>query len=232
MTITGTVKNNGNLSATNSQVIATYYSKTTGNVFWASKGLTDANLKSLNFTQGLTTRFEILSQPQTINPDQISIALVAESGEYISEPFTNLTQDLIKPQIGKPTWSSATSGLIVGVNVSITKPDYASKLDEKRVTLHFKASGGQWQTKNMSGFEGTRPGFKDLWTTTIPAFGSGQTVQFYIEAFDLAGNEQSRDSGYTVQGQPSSGVPPEALLIALIVLILLVVIIKYRKKLF
>jgi hypothetical protein len=85
----------------------------------------------------------------------------------------------------------------------------------------------------MTGYETNRKGFKDLWRSFFPPFGAGQIVQFYIEAFDEAGAKQTSPFySYPVRGQPSSGVPPEILLIVLIVLILVVVVFKYRKRLF
>jgi hypothetical protein len=223
----GTVKNNGFSNAMNTKVVAIYYNKTTGNIFWTSRALASSS----NLTYGGTTRFEISSQPKDIVPEKCRLVFVAESDEYLSQPFENLVRDTIKPQIGEPKWSptNPTFTQIVSVSVNVTKPDYASKIT--KVLICYQVGGGAVTKINM-----TASG--NLWKTPltppIGPFSAGKIVQFYIEAYDEAGNPaESPPYSFTVQGQPpSSGVPPEALLIALIVLILLGVIYKYRKRLF
>ena len=85
--------------------------------------------------------------------------------------------------------------------------------------INMTASGNVWRSPNIP---------------KIGPFSAGQTIQFYIEALDDAGNKATTKSySFTVQGQPSgSGVPIEYVLITVIVLILLIVIYRYRKRIF
>jgi len=220
--ITGTVRNKGTLSATGTIISVTYYNKTTGNILWISRGVAIYS----NITYGQKSYFEISSNPKKISPEQVNITLIAESQEYLSPICSNPIQDTITPQIGAPVLfpTEPTPQEIVGINITVTKPDYASNVT--MVLLHFKGGGGQWKTKNMTKYG-------DLWRSFIDVFGAGQTVLFRFEAFDKAGkSSQTTYYSYTVKGEPQSGVPLEALLIVFIVLILIVVIVKYRRKLF
>ena len=224
---TGTIKNNDTTptaNATNTIVTIIYHNKTDGSIFWASTTiLTQSTLAS-----GENTSFKLSSYPATIPQEKCNVTIVAESAEYLSQPFVNPIRDTIMPQIKDVIWlpNPPTSSEIVGINVTITKPDYASKIDKYKVKLHFRALGGTLRTKNMTQYE-------DLYRSTIGMFGPGQIVEFYINATDEAGNTRiSTLYHYTVQGQSSSGVPVEYLLVALIAIILIVVVYKYRKRLF
>lgn len=225
----GTVKNNGGSFATKAAAIITYYNKTNGKILWASKTI----VENQNLSSGETSRFELSSTPLNVTRlplDKCSFAVVVESPEYISPTFTNTFRDTFIPQIGTLVWSPATPTptQIVTVNVTISKPDYMSKVTN--ASVYYKVGGDKFFTKiNM-----TASG--NLWRSPnipkIGPFGAGQTVQFYIEALDDAGNKATTKSySFTVQGQPS-GVPIEYVLITVIVLILLIVIYRYRKRIF
>lgn len=215
----GVVKNNGALPATNAQVIVTYYYKTNSSVFWASRTIT----QSSNVTQGQTTTFEITSQPLVFSPQTVNVALVAESKEYLSKVFTDSFQDTILPAIGNPEYK--TTDPIVGVNVTVTKPDYASKVS--LVQLWFRSGSTQTHKDMLGPYDG------NLYRNYIDAFSAGQTVQFWINATDDAGNRAiSTIYTYTAKGQPAPGVPIEVLIIILIVIIFIAVIVRYRKKIF
>jgi hypothetical protein len=218
---TGVVKNNGTLPALNTQVVVTYYYKTNGTIFFASK----TTAHSSNLTQGATTNFEISSAPLVFTPQNVYMNLTAESKEYLSPVYTNSFQDTITPHIDTPIYypTAPASNQVVSVNVTVTKPDYASKVAQ--VWLHYKAGATQI-SQNMSAY-GT------LYRWYINAFSAGQVVQFWFVATDNAGNTAtSQLYTYTVQGQPPVGVPVEVLIVAFIVIILLAVIIKYRKRIF
>lgn len=226
----GTVKNNGASTATNAEAIITYYDKPSGNITWASKTL----IANQNLTSGETSRFELSSSPMDITKlplDKCSFGVVVESKEYISPVFTVLLQDKIDPQITdvKLFPNSPTPSQIVSVNVTVIKPDHASKV--MNVSLYYKAGGDKFTKINM-----TKPSSGNIWRSPnipkIGPFGAGQIVQFYIEALDDAGNKAtSQSDSFTVQGQPS-GVPVEYVLIAFIIIILLLVIYRYRKRIF
>jgi hypothetical protein len=224
---TGTVKNidtTPTANATNTRLTVIYHNKTDGSIFWASS----TPLTASTLASGEKVSFRLSSYPATIPQEKCNVTIVAESAEYLSQPFVNPIRDTIMPQIKDVVWlpNSPTSSEIVGINVTITKPDYASKIDKYKVKLHFRALGGTLRTKNMTQYE-------DLYRSTIDMFSPGQVVEFYINATDDAGNTRiSTLYHYTVQGQPSSGVPVEYLLVALIAIILIVVVYKYRKRLF
>lgn len=215
----GIIKNNGTRPATAAQVVVTFYYKTNSSVFWATRSIT----QSANLTQGQTTKFETSSQPLIFSPQTINVVLVAESKEYLSSAFTNAFQDTILPDIGKPEYNTAYP--IVGVNVTVTKPDYASKVTQ--VQLWFR-SGTTLRHKDMIG-----PSTGNKYGNYIDAFPTGQTVLFWMNATDDAGNRKISDTyTYTAKGNPAPGVPVEVLIIILIVIIVIAVIVRYRKKIF
>jgi hypothetical protein len=219
--VVGVAKNNGELNATHTKVTVTYYDKTTGNILWATRS-SDESIAS-----GENATFVADSYPMKNIPYQnCNVTLVAESDEYISPHFPTPVRDTINPQIRSVVWlpSSPTPQDIVRVNATVTKPSYTSNVS--RVVLHYRPQGGQLKEKNMTRLGG------NVWSNTTESFGAGQTVEFYIEAFDDAGhNAQSTLYYYTVQGK-ASGVPIEYVLVALIVIVSAVVIYRYRKRLF
>jgi hypothetical protein len=225
----GIVKNNGSSSATNANAIITYYDKTSGNITWATKTL----LENQNITSGAVSRFELSSSPLNTTKlplDKCSFAVVVESDEYLSPVFTNLQQDKIDPLFVEVKLfpNPPTSTQIVSVNATVTKPDYASKVT--KALFYYNVGGGAWMEVNMTASGNT-------WRTPnlnpIGPFGAGQTVQYYIDAYDAAGNKATYPlSSFAVQQGQSSGVPIEYVLITFIALILLIVIYKYRKRIF
>jgi hypothetical protein len=230
----GTVLNNGNDTATGTVAVVTYYNKTDGMILWASRSIVTSGASSTsgNVTSGAIGPFEVASDPLPISVGTCNFVIVAESKEYLSLIFTTPFQDTIKPAIGEPvlTKKKPTPTELVGINVTVIKPEYTSKLS--KVLLHYKIGGGEWKAKNMTGYETTRINFKDLWRSATETAGAGQTVTYYIEAFDAAENTQTSPlDNYTVQGQ-STGVPVEYVLIAFVVLILLLVVYRYRKRIF
>lgn len=228
----GTLKNNEttpNANATNTQVTVIYHYKSNGSIFWASRGLANPNLI---VPDGKVT-FKINSYPASIPHDIVNATVVAESKEFLSNAFLNPMRDTIKPTIGTPEFiNSPTSTQIIPLSVTVTKPDYASKV--KQVLLYYKAQGEQtFKIINMTLVEGV---WRPPLASPFGPFGAGQTITFYIEAIDEAGNKQSTLSQgqlyqFTVQGEVS-GVPLEVLIVMFIVVVLIGAIYKYRKKLF
>jgi len=225
---TGIVKNieTTSTNATNTQLTIIYHYNTNGSIYWATRGTTSPD----KIVPESKSSFKISTYPAHIPHELVNATLVAESREYLSPPFLNPILDTIKPTIGTPVWfpSSPTPQQIVAVNVTVTKPDYASKVT--RVFLYYRALGDQsFKTLNMTASGG-------LWRTPVAPsmgpFGGGQTINFYIEAYDERGNKQTSPFyQFSVQGQ-ATGVPLETLILAFIALIIVVVVYRYRKRLF
>jgi len=228
----GTLKNietTPNANATNTQVTVIFHYKSNNSIFWASRSLANPTV----IVPSEKSTFKISSYPASIPHDIVNVTVVAESKEYLSNMFLNPMRDTIKPTIGTPAFlNSPTPQQIIPLNVTVTKPDYASKV--KQVLLYYKAQGEQtFKMINMTLVEGV---WRPPLTSPFGPFGAGQTISFYIEAMDEAGNKQSTLSQgllyqFTVQGEVS-GVPLEVLIVAFIAVVLIVVIYKYRKKLF
>lgn len=80
--------------------------------------------------------------------------------------FAKLAHQPVIPAVNQP----------VVVSVEATDPQGIASL-----TLRYSAAGGAWQSTAMTA------GNPGIYSGTIPGFGAGTSVQFYIEATDLAG---------------------------------------------
>ncbi len=70
----------------------------------------------------------------------------------------------------------SAAGAPVTVSVDLTDPDGVAS-----ARAHYRASAGAWSSVVMSG------GVSGRWTGTVPGFGAGTTVQFFVRATDGAG---------------------------------------------
>jgi len=113
----------------------------------------------------------------------------------VTDTYSYTVKDNTGPEIGVPNWSPQEPSPYqeVTINVSVTEPTYASGV--KNVTLWFKIGGGEWQFKEMSLTDG-------IWTVATQGQSSDTTLDFYVEAYDYAGNHASTETyNYTVKAE-------------------------------
>jgi len=142
-------------------------------------------------------------------------------------PFANM-YDGISPTIGIP--SRTPSGDVLPnqeVTVTVNVTDNLSGV--MNVTLYYSIDNGlNWNSTEMLKNPST-----GLYEATIPGQEYGKTVRFRIEAFDNAGNNQTRDGAETYcvyQIVPELSVPI-AFVAFMITMLLLTVILNKKKRL-
>ncbi len=135
----------------------------------------------------------------------------------VTRTYVYAVSDRTAPEIGSPTMSPAepTAGQEVTVTVAVKEPVYGSGV--RNVTLWYRVDKDGWQPKPMA--------LKDtVWTAVIPGQRGGATVEFYVEAFDNAGNRAvTATRSYRVSGSAEGGLSVETLAVA-VTLVLLVAI--------
>jgi len=147
----------------------------------------------------------------------------------VTDTYSYTVTDNTSPEVRVPTYSPKEPSPYqeVTINVSVTEPDYASGV--KNVTLRFKVGGGGWQFREMMLTNG-------VWTAAIQGQSSGTAIDFYIEAYDYAGNRASTETySYTVKAEawpPSLPLEiPVGIGVTIAVLIGVVTyFVKFRKK--
>ena len=155
------------------------------------------------------------------------IKLVAydKAGNYASSTLI-ITIDLTPPSIIEVTYSPEQPR--EGENVAI-KANISDNLSGIwKVLLYYKVNEENWVVLNMSKIN-------SLWVAIIPGQGKSVSVEFYIEAYDVAGNIARSDTySYTVMPiQQPWGITMEMLIILVIVtiiVIMVVITIYYRKQ--
>jgi len=138
------------------------------------------------------------------------------------KPVENYIVDIEPPTIGTPTLSPAEP--IENLNVTVSVEVSESGSGVKNVTLWFRVNGGVWQFREMVFEEG-------VWRADIPAQPAGSIVEYYIEAYDKAGNKAKTDIySYTVV-EAAPRVPSIYIIIAVVALcsIVVVYVVKRRK---
>lgn len=122
--------------------------------------------------------------------------------------------DNTKPTIEVPTWKPEEPSVDTQVNVTVKVTDPQPSSGVRIVTLWYKNTTMlDWQPILMS-LDATTGN----WTATIPAQSVETTIEFYIEAFDYAGNKAMSET-YEYEVLAPAGVPL-AWIVAIILLIL------------
>jgi len=147
----------------------------------------------------------------------------------VTETYSYTVTDNTSPEVGVPTWfpEKPSPYQEVTINVSVTEPDYASGV--KNVTLRFRIGGGGWQFREMTLTNG-------IWTAMIQGQSSDTTIDFYIEAYDNAGNHASTETySYTVEAEAAPPSLPLEIPVGIGVTIAVLIgvvtyFVKFRKK--
>jgi len=140
---------------------------------------------------------------------QYKIYAFDNAGNFrVTDVRSYIVTDKTVPEIGIINWSPEEPNATeeVNVNVSVSEPAYASGV--KNVTLWYSANGGEWAFAQMTLKDGN-------WTAKIPSFEGGTNVEFYVDAYDNAGNLATTEvESYTVKPSPTPlpGLPLEALI--------------------
>jgi parallel beta-helix repeat protein len=94
--------------------------------------------------------------------------------------------DITPPSISTPILNPSNPTPTDTVIVSATITDVDSGV--KNATIYYRVNGGSWQTSTMTNPSG------NTWRGTIPAQTSGSTIDFYVVAYDNAGNRAVNDN--------------------------------------
>lgn len=143
------------------------------------------------------------------------------NGRWVtSSTYSYTVVDLIPPEIGTVEWQPVDSSPngTVRVTVNITEPADASGV--KEAIFSYKDSFGQWWNETMAYNSAT-----SLYEVFVPAQPHNTTVQFYITAWDNAGNMATSENHEYI-------VMPEyqALLIAPLSILAVVFAVVLRKR--
>ena len=134
--------------------------------------------------------------PHQIDPENIdNYPLIKPIENYI---VSEISIDVVPPVIGVPSLSPTEPVENMNVTVSVEVSDADSGV--KNVTLWFRVNGGGWQLREMVPEEEG-----NVWRTEIPAQPAGTLVEYYIVAYDKAGNKaETSIYSYTVR----ENIPP------------------------
>jgi hypothetical protein len=138
---------------------------------------------------------------------------------YISSTYSYTVSDMFPPDIVGVNWTpeEPTANDTVKVAVNVTEPADASGIS--KVLFSFRDCYGQWWNTTMTYDEAS-----GLWNVIIPQQPHNATVQFYVVAYDHAGNMAiGENNDYTVLPEFSSTI---ILLLALISITLTLVLAK------
>ena len=146
----------------------------------------------------------------------IKLAVVDMAGN-IREITIRVTTDNTPPTLEfieqSPEGPSENQQVTIKVNVT----DVTSTVF--KVILYYRVNDGNWVTVEMTYSNG-------IWTATIPGQEASSTVQYYVEAQDMAGNVvRSEIRTYTVTASiPMPGISSNILLIVIMVIIVIAII--------
>jgi len=146
-----------------------------------------------------------------------------------TETYSYTVTDNTIPEVVVPSWSPGKPSPYeeVIVNVSVTEPVYASGV--KNVTLWFKIGGEEWQFKEMTLTNA-------VWTAGIVGQSGGTTIDFYIEAYDYAGNRASTQTySYAVKVEVAPPSLPSEIFVGIGVAIAVLIgvvayFVRFKKK--
>ncbi|UCD39592.1 MAG: Ig-like domain repeat protein [Candidatus Bathyarchaeota archaeon] len=142
----------------------------------------------------VSTGEHLISWDTTLSeyPDDLyNITLSAEdSAGNRAETFVSVFVDNTGPTIETPTWTPEEPSVDLHVNVTVEVKDGQAGSGVRNVTLWYRnITVDDWQFIPMS-FNVTTGN----WTGMIPAHSEETAVEFYIEAFDNAGNKALTDA--------------------------------------
>lgn len=148
----------------------------------------------------------------------ITLTVYDKAGN-IGEKTIKVTVDSTSPIIEAPTWTPKEPSTDEQVNVTVKVIDPQLGSGIQNVTLWYRnTTMDEWQPIPMS--------LNDTsgnWTATIPAQSTETTIEFYIGAFDIAGNKARKpllsDETYEYKVIAPAGIPL-AWIVAIILLIL------------
>jgi len=158
----------------------------------------------------------------TLTDGSYSIRLVVKdkAGNTV-ERTLDVTVDNTPPVVGSPALSPEEPKAGEDVTVSVEVSDATAGVE--KVLLWYRVSGGSWTSVEMK-LEG------GVWKATIPGQAAGAIVEYYVEAYDKAGNvAKSATASYTVGRRPTAGFMAIAgAIIAVAVIAILLVVLKKR----
>jgi uncharacterized membrane protein len=167
-----------------------------------------------NWTTGGSQVHAWNTVPYVDGSHDITLTVYDKAGNSEEVSITVLV-DNTKPTIETPTWKpeEPSVGTLVNITVKVSDPQPGSGVRD--VTLwYMNATMDVWQAIPMS------LNVTSLnWTATIPAQSMETTIEFYIEAFDIAGNRAISEKVYEYEVAAPAGIPL-AWIVAIILLIL------------
>ncbi|MGD8507208.1 MAG: Ig-like domain repeat protein, partial [Candidatus Bathyarchaeota archaeon] len=144
----------------------------------------------------------------------LELAVFDKAGNSKGSSMT-ITLDNTSPIVEAPTWQpeEPSTGEYIAVAARVSDPQPSSGIEN--VTLWYRdTTTGDWQSVTMS-----LSTARKNWTAAIPAQSMETEVEFWIEAFDKAGNKASTDETYKLEVTGPVGLPL-AWIIAIILLVL------------
>ncbi len=137
----------------------------------------------------------------------------------IGEKTIKVTVDNTSPIIEAPTWTPKEPSTDEQVNVTVKVIDPQLGSGIQNVTLWYRNTTMDDSQPILMSLNDT----SGNWTATIPAQSTETTIEFYIEAFDIAGNKARKpllsDETYEYKVIAPAGIPL-AWIVAIILLIL------------
>ncbi|MFQ6074133.1 MAG: PKD domain-containing protein, partial [Candidatus Bathyarchaeia archaeon] len=145
---------------------------------------------------------------------RITLAVYDKAGNSKEASVTTVV-DNTPPTIEPPAWKPEEPFVDEQVNITVKVSDIQPGSGIRNVTLWYRntTTMGDWQPISMS-LNVT----SGNWTATIPAQPAETTIQFYVEAFDKAGNKAVTDK-YEYEVATPAGIPL-LWIVAIILLIL------------
>ena len=114
-----------------------------------------------------------------------------------------------------------------GENVTVSVEVSDATAGVEKVLLWYRVSGGTWMSVEME-LEG------GVWKAVIPGQAAGATVEYYVEAYDRAGNvAKSPTDSYTVSRRSTAGLTVGTMAIAgaiIVVAVMVAVFVVLKRK--
>ena len=147
--------------------------------------------------------------------------VVRDRAGNIVEKTLDVTVDNTPPVVGSPALTPEEPKAGENVTVSVEVSDATAGVE--RVLLWYRVSGGSWTSVEMT-LEG------GVWKAVIPGQAIGATVEYYVEAYDRAGNvAKSLTASYTVGRRPTARfVAIAGAIIAVAAVAILLLVLKKR----
>ena len=125
----------------------------------------------------------------------------------VTEIFRYDVIDQTPPEVGVPTWNppNPNADESVSVNASVTEPENASGVGDVVLWYYLNNIYADAKSVNM-----TRE--NDVWSAVIPGQTGGASVNFYVRAYDKAGN-MKQTVPYSYQVAEGSALPFQIVLL-------------------